>query len=46
MASDEGPENKKERNYSRRKFLAAGGAIAYLWGNDIMDWYLRLALGL
>ena len=27
MASDEGPENKKERNYSRRKFLAAGGAV-------------------
>ena len=27
-------------------FLAAGGAVAYLWGNAILDWYLRMALGL
>ncbi len=27
-------------------FLAVGGAIAYLWGNAILEWYLRLALGL
>jgi len=27
MASDEGPENKKNRKYSRRKFLATGGAV-------------------
>ncbi len=26
-------------------FLAGGAMIAYLWGNAILDWYLRLALG-
>lgn len=25
-------------------FLALGGAVAYLWGDAIIDWYLRLAI--
>lgn len=27
-------------------FLAMAGAIAYVWGDPIIDWYLRFAMGL
>lgn len=26
-------------------FLAAGGAIAFLWGKQLFDWYLRITIG-